>query len=141
MIEGEIEEMAADSFALKTFAEIDAVNVFGESGIDRPELDEADGDILIEGEDDLVLDEGRLDVIGGECVLEMMVEVFRCEIGVCFGERFSGEGEEGLMVLGSGLAVCDHCRVAHFSSFGRHGIGDSEGITRSRKSLFLGLGR
>lgn len=141
VIEGEIEEIATYSLALMTFEEIDAMDVFGEGGIDRAELDKADGDILIEGEDDMVLDEGRLDVIGGKCVLEMMVEVFRGEIGICFGERFSGEGEEGLMVLGSGLAVCDHCRVAHFSSSWRHGIGDSKGIARRRKSLFSGLGR
>lgn len=43
----------------------------------------------------MVLDDCGLDVVWGEGGLEMMVEVFGREIGVCFSERFSSEGEEG----------------------------------------------
>lgn len=47
VIEDEIEEVGADALALVSFAEVDAVDVFGKTWFGRAELDEADGKILI----------------------------------------------------------------------------------------------
>lgn len=85
--------MGADAEALVGSAKVDAVNMFRQDWIGRAELNESDGDILIESKDDVVVKESGFDVVKREDGFEVVIKILWSEVGVGFGKSFSSEVE------------------------------------------------